>query len=118
MVTIRVNILAAFIDIHPFGFLKIALRILKMRIATPSFIRVSLGSIAKATLIHYPPRVTNINNFTFVMQGTGALGIFNSSFTPPQQYGEYNWCNMPHVRTTEYKYVLVYSEHDVLRIER
>ena len=103
--------------IHLLCFLEVALRTLKMRITMPSFLIVSLGSIAKATLVHYPPKVTNINNFTFVMQGTGAPGIFYSSYTPPQQYGEYNWCNMPHVRTTEYKCVLIHSEPNCLHIE-
>ncbi|KAG6828631.1 hypothetical protein H0H92_007223 [Tricholoma furcatifolium] len=70
---------------------------------------------ASATVIHYPPNATNINNLTFVLNGTGAPGIFNSSITPDNVYGEYNWCNMPHVRTREYKtpssdYTLEYVE--------
>ena len=38
-----------------------------------------------------------------MINGTGTGGfIFNSSFTPEGEYGEYNWCNMPHVRRREY----------------
>ncbi|KAJ7632142.1 phosphoglycerate mutase-like protein [Roridomyces roridus] len=53
--------------------------------------------------VHYPPTQSNVNNLTFVLNGTGAPGIFNSSTTPDKSYGEYNWCNMPHVREREYK---------------
>ncbi|KAF8977495.1 histidine phosphatase [Cyathus striatus] len=52
---------------------------------------------------YYPPKATNINNLTFVINGTGAPGIFNSSTTPKEIYGLYNWCNMPHTRSSEYK---------------
>ncbi|EIM82924.1 phosphoglycerate mutase-like protein [Stereum hirsutum FP-91666 SS1] len=53
--------------------------------------------------VHYPPNATNINDFEVALNGTGAPGIFNSSTTPDDVYGEYNWCNMPHVRSKEYK---------------
>ncbi|KAJ7043142.1 phosphoglycerate mutase-like protein [Mycena alexandri] len=76
---------------------------------------VSWVAIARATVVYYPPAQSNINNLTFVLTGTGAPGIFNSSTTPDKNYGEYNWCNMPHVRTREYKtlskeYTLEYVE--------
>jgi 2-phosphoxylose phosphatase len=74
-----------------------------MRATAACVLLVSLGSAVNATVVHYPPKATSINNFTFIMQGAGAPGIFNSSFTPAKQYGEYNWCSMPHVRSTEYK---------------
>jgi hypothetical protein len=64
----------------------------------------SVATIAKATVVHFPPAQTNTNNLTFALSGTGAPGIFNSSTVPDKSYGEYNWCNMPHVRTREYKY--------------
>jgi len=70
---------------------------------------------ARATVVHYPPAQSNINNLTFALTGTGAPGIFNSSTSPDKSYGEYNWCNMPHVRAREYKtpsheYTLEYVE--------
>ncbi|KAF9474653.1 phosphoglycerate mutase-like protein [Pholiota conissans] len=70
---------------------------------------------ASAEIIHYPPAATNLNNLTFVLNGSGAPGIFNSSVTPNAIYGTYNWCNMPHVRQREYKtppknYTLQYVE--------
>ena len=58
-----------------------------------------------AQVVYYPPTSTNINNLTFVLNGSGAPGIFDSSVTPENEYGVYNWCNMPHVRIQEYKCV-------------
>lgn len=65
--------------------------------------------------VHYPPASTNINNLTYVFNGSGSPGIFDSSKTPNSKYGTYNWCNMPHVRQREYKtppkdYTLQYVE--------
>ena len=51
----------------------------------------------------YPPNKTDVNNLSVVINGTGTGGfIFNSSFTGEGEYGEYNWCDMPHVRRREY----------------
>ncbi|KAI1750429.1 histidine acid phosphatase [Xylaria castorea] len=64
----------------------------------------------------YPPRATSINNLTTALHGDGVYGfIFNSSYTPDREYGTYNWCDMPHVRKTEYvkpekEFELVYVE--------
>ncbi|KAM6490548.1 hypothetical protein JOM56_013891 [Amanita muscaria] len=44
-----------------------------------------------------------INNWSWALNGSGAPGIYNSSVTPDSEYGTYNWCNMPHVRSKEYK---------------
>ncbi|KIK54122.1 hypothetical protein GYMLUDRAFT_177836 [Collybiopsis luxurians FD-317 M1] len=60
-------------------------------------------SSTAANVVHFPPKSTNLNNLTFVLNGTGAPGIFDSSVTPDSEYGIYNWCNMPHVRQREYK---------------
>ena len=54
-------------------------------------------------LTHYPPNSSNINNLAYVINGTSAPGIYNSSDTPDAEYGIYNWCNMPHVRAREYQ---------------
>lgn len=69
-------------------------------------------------LAWYAPSSTDINNLTNVVSvGTsGVYGfIYNSSTTPDDEYGAYNWCNMPHVRAKEYvvpseEYELVYVE--------
>jgi len=51
----------------------------------------------------YPPANTSINNLDTALYGTGVYGfIFNTSHTPDEKYGTYNWCNMPHVRRKEY----------------
>lgn len=64
----------------------------------------------------YPPSSTSINNLTAVLKSQGVYGfVFNTSETPDEQYGTYNWCNMPHVRKSEYvkpadEYELKYVE--------
>ena len=55
-----------------------------------------------AQVVQYPPTSSNLNDLNFVLNGAGAPGIFDSSITPEKEYGIYNWCNMPHVRTQEY----------------
>ncbi|KAK2761370.1 hypothetical protein FQN54_001892 [Arachnomyces sp. PD_36] len=50
------------------------------------------------------PADTPIADLEKVLSGKGVYGfIFNSSYTPDEKYGQYNWCNMPHVRRSEYK---------------
>ncbi|KAK4186052.1 histidine phosphatase superfamily [Podospora australis] len=71
---------------------------------------------ATIDLSWYPPKQTHINNLTNAIEGEGVYGyIFNSSDTPDNLYGVYNWCNMAHVRKKEYvspgkEYNLVYVE--------
>ncbi|OAA57952.1 histidine acid phosphatase [Niveomyces insectorum RCEF 264] len=54
----------------------------------------------------YPPRGTALNNLTAALAPTtrGVYGFwFHGSALPPgTPYGTYNWCNMPHVRPSEY----------------
>ena len=68
-------------------------------------VTILVTTSVSAQVVHYPPTSTNLNNLTFVLNGSGAPGIFNSSVTPEKDYGIYNWCNMPHVRAQEYKYI-------------
>ncbi|KAL0940607.1 uncharacterized protein CTRU02_203370 [Colletotrichum truncatum] len=52
----------------------------------------------------HAPSQTEVNNLAAVINGKGVWGfIYNTSETPDEKYGQYNWCNMPHVRKTEYK---------------
>ena len=52
----------------------------------------------------YPPKGTSVNNITEVNLNDGVWGfIYDRSTVPDDQYGTYNWCNMPHVRATEYQ---------------
>ncbi|KAG6853272.1 hypothetical protein C0991_005543 [Blastosporella zonata] len=67
------------------------------------FLLSATETAATVNVVHYPPNATNINNLAFALNGSGAPGIYTSSVTPTKVYGEYNWCNMPHVRTREYK---------------
>lgn len=64
----------------------------------------------------HAPAASKVNNLTEALHGQGVYGfIFNSSHTPDDKYGVYNWCNMPHVRKQEYvkasdEYKLQYVE--------
>ncbi|KAF9044278.1 histidine phosphatase [Panaeolus papilionaceus] len=72
--------------------------------ASLAYFLLSAQPAASASdVVHYPPISSNINNLTFVLGGSGAPGIYNSSSTDDVRYGMYNWCNMPHVRKREYK---------------
>ncbi|KAI0121296.1 histidine phosphatase superfamily [Xylariales sp. AK1849] len=72
-------------------------------------------------LAWHAPAQTDINNLTKALNSKGIYGfIFDSSDTPDSEYGVYNWCNMPHVRKSEYvkpssefelKYVEVIQRH-------
>jgi len=76
--------------------------------------QVGLGQ--RIDLGWYPPAQTQINNLTQVATRDGVYGfIYNTSDTPDERYGVYNWCNMPHVREREYprveeEYRLLYVE--------
>ncbi|KAJ7168220.1 phosphoglycerate mutase-like protein [Mycena crocata] len=62
-------------------------------------------TVARAAVVYYPPAQSKINNLTVALNGSGPPnnGVFDSSTVPDNAYGVYNWCNMPHVRTREYK---------------
>ncbi|KAK4125414.1 histidine acid phosphatase [Parathielavia appendiculata] len=74
------------------------------------------GNGTAVDLSWHPPKQTQLNNLTAVVNGDGVYGfIYNSSDTPDERYGVYNWCNMPHVRKREYvkaprEYELVFVE--------
>jgi acid phosphatase len=62
------------------------------------------GGTATIDLSWYPPNATSINNLTQVIAGSDIYRwVYNNSQVPAEEYGIYNWCNMPHVRKTEYK---------------
>jgi 2-phosphoxylose phosphatase len=73
-------------------------------------------ALAAVDLNWYAPAQTDINNITDAFDSEGVYGfIFNTSDTPADEYGTYNWCNMPHVRKEEYvkpsaDYTLKYVE--------
>jgi hypothetical protein len=70
-------------------------------------VAASLGRHANAQAVDiswHAPSATEINDLAQVISGSGVYGfIYNSSSVPDSAYGNYNWCNMPHVRSTEYK---------------
>ncbi|KAM0754264.1 phosphoglycerate mutase-like protein [Meredithblackwellia eburnea MCA 4105] len=57
---------------------------------------------ARYSPTHYPPDSTSVNNLTFALYGSGTHGIYNSSETPSNSSRMYNYCNMPHVRSSSY----------------
>ncbi len=64
---------------------------------------VSAATAAVVDLSWHAPSQTALNNLTAALDGQGVYGfIYNSSDTPDELYGTYNWCNMPHVRPREY----------------
>lgn len=64
----------------------------------------------------HPPESSAINDLDRNLDSDGVFGfIFDSSLTPDDRYGQYNYCNMPHIRKREYtvapdEYELVYVE--------
>jgi 2-phosphoxylose phosphatase len=64
----------------------------------------------------HPPDPSAINDLDRNLASEGVFDfIFDSSLTPDNRYGQYNYCNMPHVRRREYpvapeEYELVYVE--------
>ncbi|KAM7183536.1 Histidine phosphatase superfamily [Naviculisporaceae sp. PSN 640] len=66
----------------------------------------------------HTPILSNINNLTSAINGTGTYGFIFDSSTLPEglPYGTYNFCNMPHVGATGYpkvddsSYTLSYVE--------
>jgi hypothetical protein len=53
----------------------------------------------------YPSPITDVNSLSSLENNSAIYGfVFNSSTDPAGTgYGTYNWCNMPHVRSQEYK---------------
>ncbi|KAI9149144.1 Chitinase [Paramyrothecium foliicola] len=68
------------------------------------FSHVRPGAVAQAVDIDWhAPAKTDINDLDKVLSAKGVYGwIYDSSETPDDKYGTYNWCNMPHVRSKEY----------------
>ena len=51
----------------------------------------------------HAPNSTVINDLSQVMAGSGVFGfVYNSSTVAKESYETDNWCNMPHVRSSEY----------------
>ncbi|ETN43982.1 uncharacterized protein HMPREF1541_10847 [Cyphellophora europaea CBS 101466] len=62
------------------------------------------GTIADVDLGWHAPNATEVNDLTNVLNGTGVYGFVYNATTPSDvPYSTYNWCNMPHVRTSEYQ---------------
>jgi hypothetical protein len=91
-------------------------------------IMIHNGSLVDIDAGHYPPATSAINTLEKVIGLEGSYGfMFNGSDSGPGQYGRYNYCNMPHVRRSEYTkpgdeyrlyYVELVSEFFILWSER
>ncbi|KAK9460100.1 histidine phosphatase superfamily [Lipomyces oligophaga] len=55
-------------------------------------------------ITHYAPSNTSFNNLNAVFSSSSGTngGFYNTSTVPAKSYGAYNYCNMPHVRASEY----------------
>jgi 2-phosphoxylose phosphatase len=74
------------------------------------------GSSAEADLGWYAPNATEVNDLSQVLNGTGVYGfVFNATTPENEPYSTYNWCNMPHVRASEY--VVAPSEYKLEYVE-
>ncbi|KFA78246.1 hypothetical protein S40288_02641 [Stachybotrys chartarum IBT 40288] len=72
-------------------------------LAALSYIRPAPVAAQDVDVQWYPSSQTRVNDLAGVLEGTGVWDfVFNSSVTPDERYGVYNWCNMPHVRSSEY----------------
>ncbi|KAI5199327.1 hypothetical protein AUEXF2481DRAFT_65049 [Aureobasidium subglaciale EXF-2481] len=73
-----------------------------------SFAGVAVSaSNSTVDLSWHAPSYSKLNDLNLVINGTDVFGfVFNSSKTPAGlPYSTYNWCNMPHVRSSEYSKV-------------
>lgn len=81
----------------------VAMFISRQATALLSAVPLPAAVSAKVDIGWYPPARTDINDLDKVLKGKDIYGfIYDSSETPDDQYGSYNWCNMPHVRRKEY----------------
>lgn len=64
----------------------------------------------------HPPDPGAINNLDLNLGSDGVFDfIFDTSLTPDERYGQYNYCNMPHVRRREY--VVAPAEYELVYVE-
>lgn len=74
------------------------------------------GKDGKGAAEWHAPSKGDVNDLGKALHSEGVYGfIFDSSHTPDEKYGTYNYCNMPHVRRNEYvkpddEYELQYVE--------
>lgn len=72
-------------------------------LAALSYMRPAPVAAQDVDVQWYPSSQTRVNDLAGVLEGSGVWDfVFNSSVTPDGRYGVYNWCNMPHVRSSEY----------------
>uniref|UniRef100_A0A093UPZ5 Lysophosphatidic acid phosphatase type 6 n=1 Tax=Talaromyces marneffei PM1 TaxID=1077442 RepID=A0A093UPZ5_TALMA len=80
-----------------------------------------LGAILLTTTLAvdnswHPPDPSAINNLDLNLGSDGVFDfIFDTSLTPDERYGQYNYCNMPHVRRREY--VVAPAEYELVYVE-
>lgn len=71
--------------------------------------------------VHISPKDVDVGNLDKVLADSiASIGAYKASYVGPNDYGSYNYCNMPHVRASEYivpspeyelKYVEVIQRH-------
>lgn len=76
-----------------------------MKLVLSIALTACLASALEARIpTHYPPVSNQFSDLDLVfnedLETNG--GIYNGSYVPKEEYGVYNFCNMPHVRKEEY----------------
>ncbi|KAG7750159.1 hypothetical protein KL912_000719 [Ogataea haglerorum] len=68
---------------------------------------ITLAAITAAEIVHHAPIENEFSDLDQVFNSSRGTndGIYNSSYVPDSKYGQYNFCNMPHVRKDTYPQV-------------
>lgn len=61
-------------------------------------------SASATSVTHNPPIANQYSNLSAVFDNSSLTnnGVYNGSYVADSEYGVYNFCNMPHVRASEY----------------
>ncbi|KAG7877276.1 hypothetical protein KL938_004032 [Ogataea parapolymorpha] len=67
----------------------------------------ALAAVGFAQIVHHAPIQNEFSDLDQIFNSSRGTnhGIYNSSFVPSSRYGQYNFCNMPHVRKDTYSQV-------------
>ncbi|KAG7763550.1 hypothetical protein KL946_003651 [Ogataea haglerorum] len=68
---------------------------------------ITLAAITAAEIVHHAPFENEFSDLDQVFNSSRGTndGVYNSSYVPDSKYGQYNFCNMPHVRKDTYPQV-------------
>jgi len=112
--TLAITMSVSSVMLYSFLFYQFSLRASVSALLSTSALEKS--SSASVDTAWYPPNATWITDLSAVVNGSGVHGfVFNDSYPKNAAYGGYNWCNMPHVRKSEY--MVPSSEYELEYVE-